>query len=108
MAQFWGVDADVAIDNEEGIRLVGTDYVLIMHIAEVDVGRGKRPVARVLQLEAHALHVVGNLFAKRALQRVVNALRPAANGLGPLFYDCLLLRSALALSLEVAESLRSV
>ena len=56
----------------------------------------------------HRLTTFGNLFTEKTVQRFIYTLRPTPYRLGPLLYGCLLLRSALALSLELAESLRSI
>jgi hypothetical protein len=56
----------------------------------------------------HRLAPFGYLVAERTLQRVIHALSPTADRSGPLFYHSFLLRSALALSFELAESRLSV
>ena len=96
--------------DKAGLREVG--------IVQGDTVEGEDGLDEVVEADAldkrgtmvvnPGLATLGNLFAEGTLKRVVNTLHPAANGLGPFFYNCLLLRSALALSLEVAESLCSI
>ena len=54
------------------------------------------------------LTTFGNLLAEIPVKRFIYTLRPTPYSLGPSLYGCFLLRSALALSFEVAESLRNI
>ena len=74
MTQFWGVDADVAIDYKNRIRLQRTQYILVMHVAQVDFGRGIRPVAWILEFKAHILHECCNLIVAHGLAVYIGLL----------------------------------
>lgn len=51
------IDSDVAVYNNDSA--VGSlQHILVMHIAEINVGSGIRPIAWVAQLESHTLHIV--------------------------------------------------
>ena len=67
MAQFWGVDANIAINYEESNRFVGTDDVLIMHVAEIDAWSCVGPVARIFKFKAHSAHIISNFIVAHRL-----------------------------------------
>ena len=67
LPQFQSVDSDVAINDEEGIRAVRAEDILVVHVAQVDFGRGPSPIAWVAKLEAHLAHIVGNFFVANGL-----------------------------------------
>ncbi len=48
LSQFTRVDTDVAINDEDGVRFVRADNILVVHVAQVDVGSDVRPVAGIL------------------------------------------------------------
>ena len=47
LSQFTRVDTDVAINDEDGVRFVRADNILVVHVAQVDVGSDVRPVAGI-------------------------------------------------------------
>ena len=52
--QFGDVDADVAVDYED-IALAGPYHILVVQVAEIDVGSGIRPVAGIDECESYVL-----------------------------------------------------
>ncbi len=75
MPEFWRVNADVTINDKDGIGMIGTNHILIMHVAQVNFWGGISPVSRVLEFKSHLSHICCDFFVANWLpvdERLLN------------------------------------
>ncbi len=75
MSEFWCVNADVTINDKDGIGMIGANHILIMHVTQVNFWGGISPVSRVLEFKSHLSHKCCDFFVTNWLpvdERLLN------------------------------------